>query len=74
MSQIYDYKSNIKVITTPSGDKVLTMNEAIYTEILVNLKEAERHQRQEGRNATADSTDELWLYLNDDECLDVLKK
>lgn len=71
---MYDYKKNIKVITTPSGDKVIVTNDAIYTEILVALKDSERYHRDHNREATANSIDKLWLYLNDDETLSDIKE
>lgn len=56
---IYDYERNVSVATTPMGDKVLTMNREILTSIIVALYEAVEHQREDGRNATANRTLEL---------------
>ena len=33
-TSIYDYEANINITTTPNGDKVLTMNDAIFTKII----------------------------------------
>ena len=53
---IYDYERNVSVATTPNGDKVITMNSAILTSIIVALYEAVERQREDGRKATADTT------------------
>lgn len=66
MENIYDYKNNINVITTPNGDKVITMNEAIYVELLNHVYDASRFQESQNRNATAKSTMEMWGALNDE--------
>ena len=66
MENIYDYKNNINLITTPNGDKVITMNEAIYVQLLNNLFDASLYQKSENHNATAKSTMEMWDALNDE--------
>lgn len=65
MNNIYDYKNNINVITTPNGDKVITMNEQIYVELLNHIYDASEHQKSQNHNATAESTMEMWDALND---------
>ena len=67
MNNIYDYKNNINVITTPNGDKVITMNEAAYVELLNHLFDASVYQKLKNHNATAKSTMEMWDALNDKE-------
>ena len=59
MNSIYDYANNVKVMTTVNGDKVITMNDAIFTELIVDLYEAKTRQKQGMRNATAHTTQEL---------------
>ena len=66
MDNIYDYKNNINVITTPNGDKVITMNEAVYVELLNHLFDASEYQKLNNHNATAKSTMEMWDALNDE--------
>lgn len=66
MENIYDYKNNINVITTPNGDKVITMNEAVYVELLNHLYDASVYQKSNNHNATAESTMEMWDALNDE--------
>ena len=65
MENIYDYKNNINVITTPNGDKVITMNEAVYVELLNHVYDASRFQESQNHKATAESTMEMWDALND---------
>ena len=65
MNHIYDYKNNINVITTPNGDKVITMNEAIYVELLNHIYDASQYQESKNHKATAESTMEMWDALND---------
>lgn len=66
MNNVYDYKNNTNVITTPNGDKVITLNEQIYTEILNHIYDAAEYQKSKGHNATADRTMALWKELNDE--------
>lgn len=56
---IYDYANNVKVMTTVNGDKVITMNDAIFTSMICNLYEARERQYSENRDATAATTQEL---------------
>ena len=63
MKDIYDYKKNIQVSTTPAGDKVVTMNEAILTSICNRIFDAAMKEREEGLEATAEDTLELWKTL-----------
>ena len=67
MENIYDYKNNINVITTPNGDKVITMNEAVYVELLNHVYDASRFQESQNHKATAESTMEMWDALNDEK-------
>lgn len=56
---IYDYANNVKVVTTVNGDKVITMNDAIFTTMICDLYEAKEMQQQDNRKATAETTQEL---------------
>jgi len=67
MKSIYDYDNNISVITTPNGDKVITMNSEIFVSILNHLYDAGLHQESKGYQATAENTYKLWGALNDKE-------
>lgn len=60
---LYNYKENIQVVTTPTGDKVVTMNEAILTSICNRIFDAAMKEREEGLEATAEDTLELWKTL-----------
>lgn len=64
---MYGYKENVKVITTPNGDKVVTMNKATLTSIIVGLYEGMENQKADGRTATAEATLELIEALRADE-------
>ena len=59
MEDIYNYEKHVKVVTTPSGDKVITMNDAIFMSMIVALYEGRDHQEQDDRNATAENTQSL---------------
>ena len=61
----YNYKANIKVITTPSGDKVITMNSQIYVALLNNLYDARYHHEEHNRQPLADDIIKMWKALND---------
>lgn len=63
MKNIYDYQNNIKVTTTPNGDKVITMNEEILTSIRNHLFEVADKYEAEGFKALAKDTMELWRAL-----------
>ena len=56
---MYNYEENIKIITTPKGDKVITMNEEILNSIIVCLYEAIDQQMSDRRTATAEDTARL---------------
>ena len=64
---IYDYKSNITVTTTIHGDKVITMNSAIFDRMLNDISDAHIHQHDKHLDATARDTQELWRALIDKE-------
>lgn len=59
MKGIYDFENNVKVVTTVNGDKVITMNDAIFTTLICDLYEAKEHQYEDKRDATAGTTQEL---------------
>lgn len=59
----YNYKKNISVVTTPNGDKVVTMNSQIFNSLVNNLYEAAEYQEKEMRRATSDETKKLWRTL-----------
>lgn len=67
IKNIYDYARNINIVTTPNGDKVITMNKEILSEIIVYLYEAKEHQEEDGRNATAQTTQEIINILHKGE-------
>lgn len=64
---MYDYNKNINIITTPNGDKVITMNDAIFTKLLNDIFDASRHQQEEKLDASAEDTIALWRALADKE-------
>lgn len=59
MTHVYNCKQNVKVMTTPNGDKIIVTNDAIFTSIICALYEAVEHQRADNRNSTAHATLEL---------------
>lgn len=63
----YNYKKNISVVTTPNGDKVITMNSQIFDELVNHLYDAAKLQENEGHKATSEGTKELWGALLDKE-------
>lgn len=65
-TSIYDYEENINIITTPNGDKILTMNDAIFTKIINDIYEASQSQEKKGLSATSRDTMRLWNALNID--------
>lgn len=64
MKDIYDYENNIKFMTTPSGDKVITMNKEIFTMICNRLWESVECERKEQLYNTAEDTMRLWKVFN----------
>lgn len=62
----FDYK-DINVVTTPHSDKVITMNEATFTRLIVNLYEAQDKQEEDNRNATAHNTGEMIEALRQED-------
>ena len=67
MKSLYDYNNNINVTTTPNGDTVITMNDAIFTEMLNAIYDGQVSQKAEGLVATAENTNKLWNALYDKE-------
>ena len=65
MKNIYNYKANITITTTATGDKVITMNSEILTSILNHIYDASEYQRGRKLDATADDTMELWKELKE---------
>ena len=63
MKSMYNYKSNITVTTTVNGDKVITMNKEIFTELLNDLFEAYDSYGQRHLNSLAETTITLWQAL-----------
>ena len=63
MEDIYNYKENIKVITTTNGDKVITMNEEIYISILNHVFNSSEYLKERGFNASSVDTLNLWDAL-----------
>lgn len=65
-TSIYDYEANINITTTPNGDIVLTMNDAIFTKIINDIYEASLSQDKKGLTETSRDTLNLWRALNKD--------
>ena len=65
-TSIYDYEANINISTTPNGDKVLTMNDAIFIKLINDIYEASQSQAEKGFEATSRDTMKLWNALNED--------
>lgn len=63
----YNYNKNISVVTTPNGDKVVTMNSQVFDELVNHLYDAAKLQENKGHKATAEATKELWRTLLDKE-------
>jgi hypothetical protein len=63
----YNYRKNISVVTTPNGDKVITMNSQVFDLLVNHLYDAAKLQENEGHNATSKDTKELWGALMDKE-------
>lgn len=63
MKSMYNYKANIAVTTTVNGDKVITMNREILTELLNDLYEAHDSYERRELNGLAENTIELWQAL-----------
>jgi hypothetical protein len=63
MTNIYDYQANITVTTNPRGDKVITMNDAIFDELLNDIFDAKMYQESKNLSATARDTVALWNAL-----------
>lgn len=64
---IYNYQANITITTTPHGDKVITMNDAIFTKMLNDIFDAQMYQYDKKLDATAEDTKKLWQALADKE-------
>ena len=62
---IYNYQANITVTTTPSGDKVITMNDAIFTKLCNDIFDAKLYQQRKKLDATAADTKKFWEALVD---------
>lgn len=65
MKNIYNYQANITVSTTATGDKVITMNEEIFTALLNHIYDGAEYQKGRHLDATAEDTMELWGVLKD---------
>ena len=63
----YNYQKNISVVTTPNGDKVITMNSQVFDLLVNHLYDAAKLQANEGHKATSEDTKELWSALMDKE-------
>lgn len=63
----YNYRKNISVVTTPNGDKVVTMNSQVFDLLVNHLYDAAKLQENEGHKATSSDTKELWGTLLDKE-------
>ena len=67
MKDIYNYNKNININKTPNGDVVITMNKQILTSIINHIHDASEHQKEQGYEATAEDTKELWEALYNKE-------
>ena len=65
MENIYNYKENIKVVTTAGGEKVVVMNDAIFTTIRNAICDAAVYRKQKGYSSVAEDTKRLWEVLCD---------
>ena len=65
--RLFDYQANIAITKTPNGDIVMTMNDAILTAITNHIHDASELQRQQGYDATAEDTKELWRAICEKE-------
>ena len=63
----YNYQKNISVVTTPNGDKVITMNSQVFDLLVNHLYDAVKLQENEGHKATSEDTEKLWRTLLDKE-------
>lgn len=63
----YNYQKNISVVTTPNGDKVITMNSQVFDTLVNHLYDAVKLQESEGHKATSEDTEKLWRTLLDKE-------
>lgn len=63
MKSIYNYQTNITVSTTATGDKVITMNKEVFTELLNNLFEAHDSYTNRYLKSLSENTLELWSAL-----------
>lgn len=63
----FNYNKNISVVTTPNGDKVITMNSQVFDLIVNHLYDAAKLQANEGHIATSEDTKKLWEALMDKE-------
>lgn len=66
MENIFNYEKNIKVVKTAGGEKVVVMNDAIFTTIRNAIYDAAEYRKQQGYDATADDTMRLWAVLCDE--------
>lgn len=61
----YDYENNIHIVTTPNGDKAITMNEEILTEIENYLYDVSKHYKANNHEAAGRRVLRLWEALID---------
>ena len=71
---IYNYDKHINIITTPSGDKVITMNSTIFTEMINAVFDGQVKAKEDGRLATARNLNKLWSALYDKEDASCVRK
>ena len=67
MLDIYNYRKNITITTTPNGDKVITMNRQILVTLINSVSDAAHYQKNKGLDATSEDTLELWRALIEKE-------
>lgn len=65
MENIYNYERNIKVVGTAGGEKVVVMNDAIFTAIRNAIYDAAEYREKKGYDSTAEDTMRLWAALCD---------
>ena len=59
------YNNKINVITTPKGEKVVVMDDGVFTRIMNHIWDASEYQKSRGLDATANDTMELWRTLDE---------
>lgn len=67
MKDFYNYNENIKITKNSNGEIVMKMNKQILTVITNHLYDAAQYQKEQGYEATAKDTMELWEAIIEKE-------